>query len=207
MLVTRSSVVPDFVTPWTVAHQPPLSMEFFRQEYWNGLQFPSPGNLPHPGIKPQVSCFAGWFFTRAPRGFKIYFGKFLRKHTELLDFHKLSLPRKQQPDKKYNQHRDTISTDSLPLAALLWCSLTLLAWLFLLQGSAWLAVSSHSSLSKDITSESLPEVLNPSLPPWTCLNFPCSSYYHTLFVSIFPTCKNPRGQKHSNLAYGGSLEN
>ena len=183
-------------------------MGFSKQEYWSGLSFPSPGNLPHPGIKPQVSCFAGWFFTfRAPRGFKIYFGKFLRKHSELLDFHKLSLPCKPQPNKKYNQHCDTISTDSLPLNhALPWCSLTLLAWLFLLRGSAWLAVSSHSSLSADKTSESLPEVLNSSLPPWTCLNFPYSSY-HTLFVSIFPTCKNPRGQEHSNLTYGGSLEN
>ena len=61
-------------------------------------------------------------------------------------------------------------------------------------------------VSADTTSESLPEVLNSSLPPWTCLNFSYSSY-HTLFVSIFPTCKNPREQKHSNLTYGGSLEN
>ena len=40
------------VTPWTVAHQVPLSMGFFRQEYWNGLPFPSPGHLPDPGIEP-----------------------------------------------------------------------------------------------------------------------------------------------------------
>ena len=39
-----------FATPWTVAHQAPLSMEFSRQEYWRGLPFPSPGNLPDPGI-------------------------------------------------------------------------------------------------------------------------------------------------------------
>ena len=38
--------------PWTVACQPPLSMGFYRQEYWSGLTFPSPGNLPNPGIKP-----------------------------------------------------------------------------------------------------------------------------------------------------------
>ena len=42
-----------FVTPWTVAHQAPLSMEYSRQEYWSGLPFPSPGDLPHPGIKHQ----------------------------------------------------------------------------------------------------------------------------------------------------------
>ena len=42
-----------FVTPWTVAHQAPLSMEFSRQEYWSGLPFPSPEDLPNPGIKPR----------------------------------------------------------------------------------------------------------------------------------------------------------
>ena len=40
-------------TPWTVAHQAPPSMEFSRWEYWSGLPFPSPGDLPNPGIKPQ----------------------------------------------------------------------------------------------------------------------------------------------------------
>ena len=43
-----------FVTPWTVAHQAPLSMEISRQEYWIGLPFPSPGDLPDPGIKPKL---------------------------------------------------------------------------------------------------------------------------------------------------------
>ena len=42
-----------FGTPWTVAHQAPLSMGFSRQEYWSGLPFPSPGDLPKPGIKPR----------------------------------------------------------------------------------------------------------------------------------------------------------
>ena len=41
-----------FATPWTVAYQAPLSMGFFRQECWSGLPFPSPGNLPDPGIEP-----------------------------------------------------------------------------------------------------------------------------------------------------------
>ena len=41
-----------FVTTWTVAHQAPLSMGFSRQEYWSGLPFPPPGDLPNPGIKP-----------------------------------------------------------------------------------------------------------------------------------------------------------
>ena len=46
------SVVSDSATPWTVARQAPLSMGFSRQEYWSGLPFPSPGDLPNPGIEP-----------------------------------------------------------------------------------------------------------------------------------------------------------
>ena len=42
-----------FVTPWAVAYQAPPSMGFSRQEYWSGLPFPSPGDLPNPGIKPR----------------------------------------------------------------------------------------------------------------------------------------------------------
>ena len=42
----------SFVTPQTIAHQAPLYMEFSRQEYWNGLPFPSPGDLSDPEIKP-----------------------------------------------------------------------------------------------------------------------------------------------------------
>ena len=41
-----------FVTPWTIARQVPLSMGFSRQEYWCGLPFPSPGDLPNPGTEP-----------------------------------------------------------------------------------------------------------------------------------------------------------
>ena len=49
-LVTKSC--PTIATPWTVAHQAPLSIGFSRQEYWSGLPFLSPGNLPDPGIEP-----------------------------------------------------------------------------------------------------------------------------------------------------------
>ena len=42
-----------FTTPWTVAYQAPPSMGFSRQEYWSGLPFPSPGDLPNPGIEPR----------------------------------------------------------------------------------------------------------------------------------------------------------
>ena len=40
------------VTPWTIAHQAPLPIEFCRQEYWSGLPFSSPGDFPNPGIEP-----------------------------------------------------------------------------------------------------------------------------------------------------------
>ena len=50
VLVTQSQS--DSTIPWTVAHQAPLSMEFSRQEYWCGWPFPSPGDLPHPGMEP-----------------------------------------------------------------------------------------------------------------------------------------------------------
>ena len=49
-LVAKSCLT--LVTPWTGAHQAPLSMGFSRREYWSGLPFPSPGDLPDPGIKP-----------------------------------------------------------------------------------------------------------------------------------------------------------
>ena len=47
------SIISDSVNPWTVAHQVPLSMGVSRQEYWSRLPFPSPGDLPDPGIKPR----------------------------------------------------------------------------------------------------------------------------------------------------------
>ena len=50
--VKSLSCVRLFATPWTVAHQPPPSMEISRQEYWSGLPFPSPGDVPNPGIEP-----------------------------------------------------------------------------------------------------------------------------------------------------------
>ena len=51
--VLGRSVLSDFATPWTAACQAPLPMEFSRQEYWSGLPFPSPGDLPDPGTKPK----------------------------------------------------------------------------------------------------------------------------------------------------------
>ena len=58
----------SFATPWTVAHQAPLSMGFPRQEYWSGVPLPSPGDLPDPGIEPASLALAGGFFATVPLG-------------------------------------------------------------------------------------------------------------------------------------------
>ena len=57
-----------FAIPWTVACQAPLSMEFSRQEYWSGLLFPSPGDLPDPGIKPRSPALQADSLLSEPRG-------------------------------------------------------------------------------------------------------------------------------------------
>ena len=62
-----SSVQP-YATPWTVAHQTPLSMELSRQEYWSGLPFPPPGDLPDPGTQSASPTLVGRFFTSEPPG-------------------------------------------------------------------------------------------------------------------------------------------
>ena len=57
-----------FGTPWTVAYQAPPSMGFSRQEYWRGLPFPSPGDLPNPGIEPRSPTFQADALTSEPPG-------------------------------------------------------------------------------------------------------------------------------------------
>ena len=57
-----------FVTPWTVAHQAPLSMGFPRQEHWSGIPFPSPGSLPNSGIKPISLHLLQWQADSLPLG-------------------------------------------------------------------------------------------------------------------------------------------
>ena len=57
-----------FVTPWTVACQAPLSIQFSRQEYWSRLPFPPPGDLPDPGIELMSPALADRFFTPEPPG-------------------------------------------------------------------------------------------------------------------------------------------
>ena len=66
--VKSLSRVQLFETPWTVAYQAPQSMEFSRQEYWSGLPFPPPGDLPNSEIEPESPLLAGGFFTTEPPG-------------------------------------------------------------------------------------------------------------------------------------------
>ena len=56
------------MTPWTVASQVPLFMDFSRQEYWSELSFPSPGDLPNPGIEPGSSALQADSFPAEPLG-------------------------------------------------------------------------------------------------------------------------------------------
>ena len=67
-LVKSLSRVQLLATQWTVAHQVPPSMGFSRQEYWSGLPFPSPGDLPDPGIKPRSPSLQADALTSEPPG-------------------------------------------------------------------------------------------------------------------------------------------
>ena len=86
------SIVSGSVTPWTIAHQAPLSMRFLKQEYWSGLPLPSPEDLPDPGIESASlgsPVLASRFFTTDPSGKPLGWmripekGKCVRKNTEV----------------------------------------------------------------------------------------------------------------------------
>ena len=68
LLFSLIAVSDSLETPWTVAHQAPLSMGFFTQEYLSALPFPSPGDLPDPGIGTASPTLAGGYFTSEPPG-------------------------------------------------------------------------------------------------------------------------------------------
>ena len=72
VLVTK--LCPTLATPWTVACQAPLSMGFSRQEYWSGLPFPSPGDLPDPGIKPGPPALQADALPSEPPGGENHYG-------------------------------------------------------------------------------------------------------------------------------------
>ena len=62
LLFSHFNHVRLFATPWTIARQAPLATGFPRKDYWSGLPFPSPGDLPDPGIKPASPALAGGLF-------------------------------------------------------------------------------------------------------------------------------------------------
>ena len=80
--VKSISHVQLFATPWTVAHQPPRSMRFSRQEHWSGFPFPSPGDLPDPGIKPRSPALQADALTSEPPG-NPWIGKIPRRMDRL----------------------------------------------------------------------------------------------------------------------------
>ena len=75
------SCVRLFATPWTVAYQAPPSVEFSRQEYWSGLPFPSPGDLPDPGIEPGSPSLQADTLTSEPPEKPIYTYTYIHTYT------------------------------------------------------------------------------------------------------------------------------
>ena len=71
-----------FATMWTVAHQASPPMGFSRQEYWSGLPFPSPGDLPNPGIEPRSPALEADTLTSEPPG-KMLFGVIMSHCTNI----------------------------------------------------------------------------------------------------------------------------
>ena len=82
--VKSLSSVRLFATPWTVAHQASPSMGFSRQEYWSGLPFPSPGDLPNPGIEPRSPTLQADALNSEPPGKPLKTYMLELKHTEEL---------------------------------------------------------------------------------------------------------------------------
>ena len=101
------SCVRFLATPWTVAHQPPLSMRLSQQEYWSGLPFPPPGDLPDPSIKPKPPAspaLAGGFFTTEPPGkLKLVYKEALIRYLALLFVPFIYFDRKYPKNETYNK--------------------------------------------------------------------------------------------------------
>ena len=109
-VVQSLSYVWLFVTSWTVAHQVPLSMGFSKQDYWNGLPFPSPGDLPDPGIEPASTPLARVFFTTEPPGKPMYVLRVHCKKQWVLPFNLVS---KIENDKVSWIHKSQMFPDSV----------------------------------------------------------------------------------------------
>ena len=89
------------VTPWAVSHKVPLSLGFPRQEYWNGLPFPSPGDFLDSGIDLMVPALAGIFFATKPLEKPKYWHHTTKKKTNMfLIFHNIKYSREVRYKKK-----------------------------------------------------------------------------------------------------------
>ena len=100
----------SFAAPWTVACQAPLSMGFSRQEYWGDLPFPSPDDLPNPGIKPMSPALVdGFFYPLSHQGsVHIYFSQFSRSVvSDSLRPHELQHTRPPCPSSTPGVHSDS----------------------------------------------------------------------------------------------------
>ena len=86
MKVKSLSRVRLFVIPWTVTYQAPPSMGFSKQEYWKGLPFPSPGELPNPGTELSSLALASVFFTTEPPGAPTWMSTQAKMHLRLVSF-------------------------------------------------------------------------------------------------------------------------
>ena len=99
MCVSRLVVSDSFMTPWTVAHKPPLSLEFSRQEYWNRLPFPSPGDLSSVQFSRSVvsdslrphECQASLSITNSRSSARLRFTKSVMPSNHLIFCHPLLL--------------------------------------------------------------------------------------------------------------------
>ena len=80
----NASVMSVSATLWIVAHQAPLSRGSSRQEYWSGLPFPSPGDLPDPGIELKSPGLAGGFFTTSTTGKHLNTRKYIRQKSKCI---------------------------------------------------------------------------------------------------------------------------
>ena len=92
-----------FATPWTLAHQALLSMDFFRQEQWTGLPFPSPADLSNPGIEPASSVLQADSLPSEPPGKPVYFSTWYEIKDKPQKFH---VSRENSPWDKNTQLRD-----------------------------------------------------------------------------------------------------
>ena len=109
-LVTKSCLT--LVTPWTAAHWAPLSIVFTKQKYWSVLPFPSPRDLPDPGIKPGSPALQGRFFTDwATREVLVTLPELLRRRLMLMA---LEMASSEEPNNPIWPLSECISSPSAP---------------------------------------------------------------------------------------------